>query len=315
VPYTPQITLDGAVLPDPVVPEPTAPIDESGESEASSSDLPDVGPSEESESEESGESDMDCEAEAPDEKCAEPAAEADEKCAEPAAEAAEEREAGEVRGGGEDDVQQAFDDLFANMPCEEEGTDFNALLDELEEELHSEPDECEARRVPGAESVRVAANRPALQMVPLPASLHPRRGREPEDEPHPEASSSAAPRLPDLVEEPDDEQQPGEQQPPGEQQQQPGEQQPGEQQAGSGGGAPEHIVLDSYVDGGDTTQIVHGPVHFVAKAARDGTDVSQGLVVKESNARAFWVIGCVTEGAVLDRLAGADDATVRGVLD
>jgi hypothetical protein len=129
-------------------------------------------------------------------------------------------------------------------------------------------------------------------MVPLPASLHPRRGRAPEDddEPHPEAASSA--RGPDLIEE-------AEQPPSG----------------ASGSDQPEYVVLDSFVDGGDTTQVIHCPVRFIAKTPAEGVDVMQDLIGKDSNGRAFWVIGCVTEGAVLDRLAGASDETTRAVLD
>jgi hypothetical protein len=177
----------------------------------------------------------------------------------------------------------------------------NELLDALEEDIRSDgPDEREGEeemRIPGAESVRVATNRPALQMVPLPASLHPRRGRAPEsdDEPHPAAASSGA-RGPDLIEEPGEEQQPP-------------------SSGASGSGQPDYVVLDSFVDGGDTTQVVHGPVRFIAKTPQEGVDVMQDLGGKDSNGRAFWVIGCVTEGAVLDRLAGADDETARAVLD
>jgi hypothetical protein len=203
----------------------------------------------------------------------------------------------------EGDVQAAFDSLFADIPPAEEGTDFDALLDELEEELRSEePGEREGkeeRRIPCAESVRVATNCPALLMVPLPASLHPRRGRGPEsdDEPHPEAASSGAPpRGPDLIEEPGEEPQPP-------------------SSGASGSAQPDYVVLDSFVDGGDTTQVVHGPVRFDSKAPLAGVDVMQDLVGKDSNGRAFWVIGCVTEGAVLDRLAGANDETARAVLD
>jgi hypothetical protein len=127
-------------------------------------------------------------------------------------------------------------------------------------------------------------------MVPLPASLHPRRGREPDDEPHPEAASSA--RGPDLVEEPVEEPPPD-----------------------SGASEPEYTVLDSFVDGGETTQVVHGPARFFYKAPQEGVDIMQDLVSKDSNGRAFWVIGCVTEGAVLDRLTGVDDETARAVLD
>jgi hypothetical protein len=200
----------------------------------------------------------------------------------------------------EGDVQAAFDSLFADMPQVDEGTDFNELLDALEEDIRSDgPDEREGgeeMRIPGAESVRVAANRPALQMVPLPASLHPRRGRAPEDddEPHPDAASSGA-RGPDLIEEP------GEEQPPG--------------SGASGSAQPDYVVLDSFVDGGDTTQVIHGPVRFTAKTPQEGVDIMQDLIGKDSNGRAFWVIGCVTEGAVLDRLAGATDDTARVVLD
>jgi hypothetical protein len=194
---------------------------------------------------------------------------------------------GEAQMPPAEDVQAAFNGLFANMPQAEEGTDFNEVIDALAEELRSD-NEGEERRVPGAESVRVAANSPALQMVPLPASLRPRRGREPEDdEPHPEAASS---RGPDLVEEP------GEEPPPS-------------------ASEPEYTVLDSFVDGGETTQVVHGPARFFYKAPQEGIDIMQDLIGKDSNGRAFWVIGCVTEGAVLDRLTGVDDETARAVLD
>jgi hypothetical protein len=306
MPFTPQLTLDGAVLYDRVAPQPMIPYAESDSRSGSESDhvmqLESAG--------EEGEGDVDM---------AKVDEDGDVQMLPPEGAAQGEPDAGaQIEGGAQgkpdagaqieddaqgepdagapiegdaqvpEDVQAVFDGLFANMPQAEEGTDFNGLIDALEEELRSD-NEGEERRVPGAESVRVVANRPALQMVPLPASLHPRRGREPDDdEPHPEAASSA--RGPDLVEEP------GEEPPPSVSE-------------------PEYTVLDSFVDGGDTTQVIHGPTRFLYKAPLAGVDIMQDLVSKDSNGRAFWVIGCVTEGAVLDRLAGVDDETARAVLD
>jgi hypothetical protein len=326
MPFTPQLTLDGVVLSGPVAPQPATPCAESDMRSDSESDraVPLESDDEDvSQVDEDGDVQMLPEGDAQGEPDAGVHVEDGDVQMPPEGDAQGEPDAGvhveggaqapadgepdagvHVEGGAQapadgepdagvhvegappaEDVQAAFDGLFANMPRAEEGTDFNGILDALEEELRS--DDGEERRVPGAEAVRVAANSPALQMVPLPASLHPRRGREPDDEPHPEAASS---RGPDLIEEP------GEEPPPS-------------------ASEPEYTVLDSFVDGGDTTQVVHGPARFLYKAPLEGVDIMQDLGSKDSNGRAFWVIGCVTEGAVLDRLVGADDETARAVLD
>jgi hypothetical protein len=203
----------------------------------------------------------------------------------PAAEPGVEMPAAEP-GDVEEDVQEVFDQLFGN-PAVPPNSD--EAYEQLERDLQSSDegeegppahvegtsnanstdeqggDEQTTSGIPGAVHVQVSCNAPPLQMTPAPASLRPARKMDfaddlDDDAPHPEAASS-------------------------------GTQGPPAPQASAGAAPsdsearPEHTMLDSYADGGNTVQIVHGPVRFVAKAPQDGIDVARDLVVKGPKAR------------------------------
>jgi hypothetical protein len=167
----------------------------------------------------------------------------------------------------------------AEPPAADDGPETDVeMLQELEQLFEGVP--------PPGTAVAVAANQAQLQMEQLPVSLVPFSAVQPgahEDTPDTGgAASSAGPAA--AAAEPTPE---------------------------------EADVLDSYVDGDKTMEVLHLPAaRFVVKEAKEGVGISERLEPREGSKYAFWIAAVLSDGPLVQSLASAaDDAQRRELLD
>jgi hypothetical protein len=175
---------------------------------------------------------------------------------------------------------------------QEQETD-EEILRELEQDLLG-------TYAPGV-PVQVAANQAPLRMEPLPVSLMPfsalQRGERAEVPDTGGAASSAGPAAA-----------------PSEPAAAPSA---GPAAAAAESPSEEAAVLDSYLDGGRTMEVLHLPVaRFVAKEPKEGVNISERLELREHSKYAFWIGAVLPDSPLVQSLASAaDDAQRRELLD